>query len=675
MESPTSRFKSLRQAAAALRLRVMLQPSNHAGGAVAAVSGVAAFLGVTALLGLTAVAATSALSAAGPPAGGGAGPAVSAKAKHLVERWREAVHAGGSDGATTVVLTSLSDQDGIPGTVEEWVTATGDYRRVVDRKFDREETVLTHQVAARRDWNGSVRNLRGKELERWRAAAFESAVIAFGPPPLMTQAAVARSDDRKLDLLRITPPGGAPMTWFVDARTGLPVKSARPGEDSKITTLYEDWGGHEGIKTPQRARVRETHKPEYGWRRTAFRVETGRTVPNFAAPAAGPGDARLDANAPPIPFDFESSHIIFKVRVNGRDPIGFILDTGADQNVIHAGRLADFGLTTYARSATTGGGGTAEYDYSDGATFSLPGVEIRRQHVAVLDQSGLERALGVPLGGLLGYDFISRFVVEIDYDRRHVTLHDPKRWTYAGRGIIVPVTFDAGIPFAEGTISVPTKPAIPAYFVMDFGAAETATLTSPFVKANDLASLAGTSARVNRPAGLEKQFFAQNNVRGHLDRLALGGLTVESIPVNMSVNTQGAHSSADFSGTVGEGIFRRYHVLLDYARERMIFEPTPEASRPFPERLTYGLSLLASGPDLHAFTVSAVRPGSPAETDGFKEGDRIATLDGRPAAEITLGELRERLSAPGERHRFGIARGDGHIALSIEVRLISLDRK
>src|SRR5439155_2330176 len=177
------------------------------------------------------------------------------------------------------------------------------------------------------------------------------------------------------------------------------------------------------------------------------------------------------------------------------------------------------------RSATTGGGGTAEYDYSDGATFSLPGVEIRRQHVAVLDQSGLERALGVPLGGLLGYDFISRFVVEIDYDRRLVTLHDPKRWTYAGRGIIVPVTFDAGIPFAEGTISVPTKPAIPAYFVMDFGAAETATLTSPFVKANDLASLAGTSARVNRPAGLEKQFFAQNNVRGHLDRLALGGLT------------------------------------------------------------------------------------------------------------------------------------------------------
>jgi len=281
----------------------------------------------------------------------------------------------------------------------------------------------------------------------------------------------------------------------------------------------------------------------------------------------------------------------------------------------------------------------------------------------------------MPLGGILGYDFISRCVVEIDYDKKLITLHDPRTWRYAGSGFSVPVTFDAGIPFAEGTISVPTKPAIPAYFILDFGAAETMTLTSPFVQANDLARLAGTNARVNRPAGLENQFFAQNNVRGHIDRLALGGLIVESIPVNMSVNTQGAYASASFSGTVGEGIDRRYHVFLDYARERILFEPTPEAAKPFPERQTYGLSLLASGPDLHTLTVSAVRPGSPAETDGFKEGDRIAALDNRPAAELTLGDVRDRLSHQGEQHRLEIARGNEKLALAIEVRLVSLDKK
>ncbi len=639
--------------------------------AARAVTPVAAVLSIA----VVAVIPPSARSADGPVASVDAGPAGTVTAEDLLSRWRKAVHAGEWDESKTAVLTSLSYQDGIPGTVQEWVTAAGDYRRVVDRKFDQAETVLAGQVTARRDWNGFVRHLRGKELERWRSVAFESAVIAFGPPQSMTEAAVSESDDHKLCLLRITPPGGAPMTWYLDAQTWLPVKSVRPGEDSEITTIYEDWDRAGGVTTPQHARVSETERPEYGWKRTSLRVETGAARPMFQAPEAGPPDARLDANAPPIHFNFENSHIIFKVRVNGREPIGFILDTGADQNVIHARRLADYGLTTYAKSATTGGGGTAEYDYAEGATFTLPGVELRRQHVAVLDQSGLEHALGMPLGGILGYDFISRFVVEIDYDRQLLTLHDPATWRYAGSGLSVPVTFDAGIPFTDATISVPTKPAVPAHFVLDFGAAETMTLTSPFVKANALASLAGTSVRVNRPAGLEKQFFAQNNVRGHIDRLALGGLTVESIPVNMSVNTRGAYSSASFSGTVGEGIYRRYHVFLDYARERMIFEPTPETAKPFPERQTYGLTLLASGPDLHTLTVSAVCPGSPAETDGFKEGDRIAAIDGRPAAEFSLGDLRDRLSHQGERHRLEIARGNERLGLAIEVRLVSLDTK
>jgi Aspartyl protease/PDZ domain len=619
-------------------------------------------------------AAASAVSA-GPAARVNARTAGTITAEDLVAKWRKAVHAREWDESKTAFLTSLSHQDGIPGPIEEWVTATGDYRRVVDRKFDREETVLSGQVTARRDWNGFIRNLRGKELERWRTAAFECAVIAFGPPRRMTEAVVSESDDHTLYLLSLTPPGGAPMTWHVDARTWLPVKSVRPGEDSAITTIYEEWGGTGSIKTPQRARVNETEKPEYGWKRTGLRIETGAARRSFEAPKAGALDTRLDAKAPPIPFDFVNSHIIFKVRVNGREPLGFILDTGADQNVIHARRLSDYGLTTYAKSATTGGGNTAEYDYAEGATFTLPGVELRRQHVAVLDQTGLERALGVPLGGILGYDFISRFVVEIDYETKLITLHDPETWRYGGGGVSVPVTFDLGIPFAYGTISVPTKPAIPAYFVMDFGAAETMTLTSPFVKANDLQSLAGTNAYVNRPAGLEKQFFAQTNVRGHIDRLALGGLIVESIPVNMSVNTQGAYSSANFSGTVGEGIYHRYHAFLDYPHERIILEPTDEAVKPFPERQTYGLSLLASGPDLHTLTVSAVRPGSPAETDGFKEGDRIAAIDGRTAAEITLGDVRDRLSHQGEQHRLEIARGNEKLALAIEVRLVSLDRK
>jgi hypothetical protein len=593
-------------------------------------------------------------------------------ATEIVKKWRSAVHAGSGGVVRTATLTSHSDEDGIPGDVREWLTTAGDYRRVVKREFDEAEVVLTSHFTLRKDWNGFLRRLEGEELGRLRTGVFETSVLAFGPPKSMQGATVSQSDDHAFYLLKMTPPGGKPVTWYVDAKTFLPSKSVRPGEDSEVTTSYEDWREMNGIVTAARAKVSETDKPGYAWERTAVQRVAGLSPSQFTAPVAGAPDVRMDASVPPIPFDFNLAHIILNVSLNGRPPIGWILDTGADQEVINSPLVEQFGLKTYGKSITTGGGGSTDYDYAAGATFTLPGVELRNQHVIVLDQTGLERALGVPLGGILGYDFISRFVIEIDYGTKLLTLHDPKSWTYHGDGLIVPVTFDNGIPFAHATISVPTKPDIPAFFVLDFGASETMTLTSPFVKANDLARLAQTGTTVNRSAGLENQFFTQNNVRGRIEKLKLGPLTAENIPINMSVNTQGAYASANFSGTVGESLYRRYHVFLDFPRNRVIFEPTAEAAKPVPERRTYGLTVLASGADLHTYPVTAVRPDSPAEQAGFKKGDVIAAIDGKPASDFTLAQLRTWLSNDGEHHEVQVARGDGTVTIAVEVKMVSL---
>ncbi len=600
--------------------------------------------------------------------------AASPTAGEIVKRWQQAVHAAGAARSKGADLLASSDQDGIPGRIEETLGPSGRYRSVATRAFDEAEIVVADGWARRRDWNGFVREVRGDELSRLRTSIFETRVLVFGPDPLMAGATLLPGGEAGVHALRITPDGGWPVTFYVDSRTWLPVKCSHRGDDEETVTTYLEWGEIGGVETPRRARVSEVGKPDYEWRRSSvgFVAELPRRA--FSSPKARPPDTTLAPGAPEIPFDFESSHILLKASLNGRPPAWFILDTGADQNVIHEARLAEFGLSTYARTRTTGGGNSADYGYARGATFSLPGVELRNQHVAVIEQSGLERALGVPLGGILGYDFISRFVIEIDYERKLITLHDPGTWTYAGGGHVIPVVFDRGIPFARATISVPTKPNIPALFVLDSGASETMTLTSPFVKANDLVRLAGTNPTVNRPAGMESQFFAQNNVRGRIDELRLGSLTERSIPVNMSVNTTGAYASPNFSGTIGESIYRRYRVYLDYPHDRVILEPTPETDKPIPERKTYGLSLLAYGADLRIFTVTAVRQGSPAEKDGFRKGDVISAMDGKPAPEFTLGELRDRLAAEGERHRLEVARESGRLEIPVEVRLVSLDR-
>lgn len=594
-----------------------------------------------------------------------------ANAPQVVDRWRAAVHS--SKASHSAVITTVSTEDGIPGTVQDWLSNT-DFRREVQRNVDESQLLLTKEQKERRDWNSWVRKLEGQELERFVTGVDEERAIVFGPPQEMGSAEMSESSDHSAYILRYKPEGGWTTTWYIDAKTFLPLKSVRPGDDSEITTMYSDWRNTNGVMTPYHAVVTETDKPDYQWDRKTVEYKSALSKDNFVALIPGPSDATLAPDAPSIPFTMEANHIVFNVSVNGRPPIGFILDTGADQNAINSAYLEEFGLKTYAGTTTTGGGNSAEYTYAAGATFTLPGVELRNQHVSAIDQTGLERALGVKLGGLLGYDFISRFVVDIDYEKQRITLHDPRTWKYSGTGVIVPVIFDNGIPHAYGSIGVPAKPEIPAYFVVDFGAAETATLTSPFVKANDLTRLAQTNATVNRPVGLENQFFAQNNVRGFLRRLTIGQLTVNNVPVNMSVNTTGAYASTNFSGTVGETVYSRYYCYLDYWNDRVILESTPEANKPFPGRETYGLSLLASGADLHTYTVSAVRPGSPAEADGFQKGDVILGVDGKNASEFTLRELRDSLSHAGQHHALDVQRGEERRTTNLDVRLVSIER-
>jgi len=210
---------------------------------------------------------------------------------------------------------------------------------------------------------------------------------------------------------------------------------------------------------------------------------------------------------------------------------------------------------------------------------------------------------------------------------------------------------------------------------MDFGAADTMTFNSPFVHAHNLVQLAGTDTRVTKAAGVENQFFAQTNMRGHIDEFRIGGLVARNIPVSLSANTSGAYSDDIFDGTVGEGIYTRYHVFLDYPHHRAIFEPTTKTSAPFPERKTFGLTLIANGDDLHTFLVTGIRPGSPAEKEGFLKGDIITGLDGKSSTTFTLAQLRDALSRAGETYDIHVLRTGQQIAIPATIAVVSIDQK
>jgi len=591
----------------------------------------------------------------------------------IIEAWRHAVDTSKRQGMLHQRFTA--NEEDVSATVDQWITPSGILRRDTEREFDSNELLVTPASAQTRDWNGFVRYLDGIELARLRSEGFIAAAIAFGPPAAMDQATLTSTSEPHSVALLFTPSHGISIKWIIDQDTSLPIQTIIRGAEAEQVTAYSEWQHSSGVFTPQHLVIKEKDKPDSDYRIAAPVQLEPAGASTFAPIKQKSSDVIMAKSSVELPFTMEANHIILQAQVNGSAPIGFLVDTGDDHESINTPRAAAFKLSSYGLTASYGGGNLAQFSLASGATFLFPGMELHNQHVDLLDQTGLEKALGIPLGGILGYDFLSRFIVEIDYEAKIMTLHKPSAWHYTGHGFVVPITFDSGIPYFETQISVPTQPAIPAHMCMDFGAADTMTFNSPFVQKHSLVRLAGTDTRATKPAGLENQFFAQTNMRGHIDELRVGGLVARSIPVSFSANTSGAYSDDVFDGTVGEGIYTRYRVFLDYPHHRVIFEPTAKTSSPFPERKTFGLTLIANGDDLHIFLVTGIRAGSPAEKEGFLKGDIITGLDGKPATSFTLGQLRDTLLHTDETHDFKILRAGKQTSILATIAVVSIDQK
>lgn len=130
-----------------------------------------------------------------------------------------------------------------------------------------------------------------------------------------------------------------------------------------------------------------------------------------------------------------------------------------------------------------------------------------------------------------------------------------------------------------------------------------------------------------------------------IGKLTFGGFAVERVVTRMPVLKTGAFAMTEAAGSIGTGVLKRFHVTFDYAAKRMLLTPNDRYGEADPaDRSGLWLSLHDGG-----FEVMSVVEGSPAAEGGVRVGDVVTAVDGVPAAEIFLVEMRERLktSAPG----------------------------
>ncbi len=365
-------------------------------------------------------------------------------------------------------------------------------------------------------------------------------------------------------------------------------------------------------------------------------------------------------------FEMTSNKPFVQVSVDGSRPQWFILDSGNNGSSIIARECAD--RLKLARGAEArvqiGAGAGADVGLSEANApvhLRALGETLTVLEPRVLTLGHVARLEGRPVDGLLGNDFLSRHVVELDYANGRIIVHDPLRFAPAPGAVVVPIDLDTGWPIVEGTITLPGGKPLTCHLIVDTGMRGVVTLFRPFSEKHGLHDGAGNLHDMVIGGGAGG--ISRGDV-GRLEALSLGPRSFGRPVAVFSRDTSGIFALDGPDGIVGGELLRRHRVTFDYAHARMILEPYPDQT-PFEYDMS-GLFMVSDLPQ-RTIRVASVHPGTPAAEAGLQADDEIVSIDGRRTPKLTLDAARALLRAPVAR-RVEIRREGRMMSLRLEAR-------
>ena len=597
---------------------------------------------------------TAAISSASPAD-------IAPEARAVVDRYIAAIGGRAVWTADTSlrVKGSLS-AFGLSGSVEQWTLRPGRSATVtaIGPFTLREGTDLNG--AWRLDQNGKLAMLDGKDLEDARSSTWFGNEQWLAPDQgggRIVHQGRQRDSTGAFHVLEITPPTGrSRQVWFSES-TGLIDRETTRRDNRTVTSRQSDYRRAAGRIRAHRTQIEVEGMPlntatlmiDSVW--TSPRIDPGVFAPPRVATVSdwrflrGQGPATL-------PFTYSLRHVWVRVSVNGRPPADFLVDTGASVTVIDSVYAAAIGLKSEGKLQASGAGaaGGAALTRVDSLRVEGPngdGVALAGQNVAVLSLSPyLSPFFFRDVAGVLGYDFISRFVLDVDFDRAVLTLHDPHRFVYGGAGKSVPLTLAGNIPVVKARIDDRYE----GEFRLDIGSGSTVDLHGPFVTRHGLLEKAAVRHQVQ--GGGFGGSFATTVTR--MKKMEIGPFTWNEPMVLFSGATTGGLASEDFAGNIGNHILERFRVTFDYERRVVHLEPGAR----FQQRDYFTSSGMRLGRVDGKALALEILPGSPAADAGMRIGDQVVKVDGRPIGSYSIDELSRMFEhgPNGRKHTFEILR-------------------
>lgn len=358
-----------------------------------------------------------------------------------------------------------------------------------------------------------------------------------------------------------------------------------------------------------------------------------------------------------FPFRLLTGGIVtFKAKVsNFPDSLNFIFDTGSGGISLDSTTAARLKVTTRESDRTIRGiAGIRRVKFAYNHTLHLPGLDVDSLNFHINDYDILSSVYGEKIDGIIGYSFISRYIIKINYDSLNVSVYSRGRIKYPRGGFLMkPILVN--IPVASATVRDVDE--VNGRFYFDTGAGMCLLLSSEFVE-DSVILRAKSKWHYSQAEGLGGKTPMK---QGIIHQFKFGPYKFRNIPTYIFDDEYNITSYPYLGGLIGNDLLRRFNLIINYTARDIHLTPNTHFRDPFDYSYT-GLGMYYVDGEIKILDVMT---GSPAERAGMKVGDIIMAVQNN--FNKTIQDYKNLMQTPGERVKVLVSRNGEPIILTMKV--------
>ena len=283
-----------------------------------------------------------------------------------------------------------------------------------------------------------------------------------------------------------------------------------------------------------------------------------------------------ESEPPSLPFTLERGRVVVPTSVNGSEPLRLTLDTGMGFDGVYlyhrdALNLIDTTGAIEVRVPGAGGGEPSHAMMIETGRIAFGGVTVSGQRIIVSQSEYTQSFQG---DGVFGWNLFGHYIVELDYDRLLITLHDTTYVHSDSSWRRMPIEMRNNLPFFEITVEVIAGEIVPLLVYIDLAAEDALELLT---RPDQKFSLPDSLHETYLGTGLSGDIYGHT---GRSRRVRIGNYDLYDIrtafaPAEIRSKQEGA------DGILGSSFLRHFNIIFDYPHDCLFIKPNNTFELPF----------------------------------------------------------------------------------------------